>query len=282
MANANDSKVSAQAFGITEELIRANPDLAKVWELFLAGNETDAKLAYYATDYYKNLGVTSKGRATKKATQKGVYDQELESYRIFQRKRLVAGGVNLDDTSFNAITEEAFDKGLDDNQLDLKALGATTGRLGGTPLGAVESLKQYADAFGVSYQDKDYDSWSRNIFSGTTTTEDLQLKIRQDAASSFPAYADQINKGVSMDAMASAYKSSMASILEIDPDSITYTNPYLRRALQNVGADGKASITPLWQFERQLKQTKQWEYTDNAKDTMDSMSLRVLRDMGLM
>lgn len=279
--NANANKVAAQAFGITEALIKQYPELAQVWELFLAGNITDAKLAYYNTAYYQNLSSTSKNRSALKATQKGVYDQQLESYRLAQKKRLIAKGINLDDTTFNSITESAFDLGMDDNQLDLKAIGAFTGKLGGTPLGATQSLKEYANAFGMSYQEKDFDSWSRNIFSGTTTVEDLQQKIRQDAASAFPAYADQINKGVSVDALASAYKSSMANILEIDPDSIGYNDPTLRRALQTVGTDGKPTTKPLWQFEKELRMDSRWEYTNNARDTIDSLSLKVLRDWGL-
>jgi hypothetical protein len=198
-----------------------------------------------------------------------------------QRKRLIDKGINLDDTVFNSITEAAFDSGIDDNQLDLKAIGAFTGKLGGTPLGTVQNLKEYANAFGMSYQDKDFDSWSRNIFSGTTTVEDLQAKIRTDAASAFPTYAEQINKGVSVDALASAYKSSMANILEVDPDSIGYNDPTLRRALQSVGPDGKPITKPLWQFEKELKMDPRWGQTKNARDTMDSLSLRVLRDWGM-
>lgn len=280
-AKLNASKITAQAFGITEALIAKFPELFDVWQLFLADNVTDAKLLYYKTNYYQNLSSLSKNRAGLKASQKGVYDQQLQAYRLEQKKRLVEKGITLDDTTFNSITENAFDNGLDENQLDLKAIGAFTGKLGGTPLGAGQSLKEYANSFGMTYQDKDFDSWSRNIFSGTTTVEDLQAKIRQDAASSFPAYSDQINKGVSIDALASAYKSSMSAILEIDADSIGYNDPTLRRALQTIGPDGKPTTKPLWQFEKELRSDSRWEYTNNARDTIDSLSLKVLRDWGI-
>ncbi len=279
--DTNANKVAAQAFGITEALKKAYPELDRVWELFLAGNITDAKLAYYETSYYKNLSTTAKNRGGLKASQPGVYDQQLEQYRLQQRKRLTEKGITLDDTSFNSLTAEAFDKGFDENQLDLRAIGSFTGRLGGTPLGQVESLKAYANSYGMTYQQKDFDSWSRNIFSGTTTVEDLQAKVRQDAASAFPAYSDQINKGVSVDALASAYKSSMANILEIDPDSVGYNDPTLRKALQYIGADGKPATKPLWQFEKELRSDSRWEYTNNARNTVDSLSLKVLRDWGL-
>ena len=73
----------------------------------------------------------------------------------------------------------------------------------------------------------------------------------------------------------------MSSILERDVDSITYDDPRLRQALQYIGADGKPSVKPLWQFEKELRSTPEWGYTNNARDTIDSLSLKVMRDWGL-
>ena len=72
----------------------------------------------------------------------------------------------------------------------------------------------------------------------------------------------------------------MANILERDPDSISFEDPLLRRALQYT-VDGKPAVKPLWQFEKELRSTTEWEYTNNARDTIDSLSLKVLKDWGL-
>jgi hypothetical protein len=111
--------------------------------------------------------------------------------------------------------------------------------------------------------------------------DDIKAKMRQDSASAFPVFADQINAGKSLDSLASAYKSSVANILEKDPDMVSWTDPNLRKALQNVNKDGKPTLMPIWQFEKNLRSTTEWEYTNNARDTMDSLSLKVLRDWGL-
>jgi hypothetical protein len=73
----------------------------------------------------------------------------------------------------------------------------------------------------------------------------------------------------------------MANILEIDADSITFNDPTLRRALQYIGPDGKPAVKPIWQFETELRQDPRWEKTDGARKTVDSLSLKVLRDLGL-
>jgi hypothetical protein len=73
----------------------------------------------------------------------------------------------------------------------------------------------------------------------------------------------------------------MASVLEKDADSITYDDPRLRAALQYVDANGKPSVKPLWQFERELRMTPEWELTNNARTTVDNLAYKVLSDMGL-
>ena len=266
------------AFGITADLIKQFPELKKVFDLWKAGNTTDAELEYYKTSYYRNLTSNAQTRQKKKASQPGVYAQELEAYKLEQKKRLTARGITVSD----ATLEDAYLKGLSDSQVDLNALIAAKGKpIGGSTLGSVQSLKEYADAFGMSYSQRSLDAWSQGIFSGTTTADDIQAQIRRDASSAFPVYADQINKGTSVEALTSAYKSSMANILEIDADSITFNDPTLRRALQYIGPDGKPAVKPIWQFETELRQDPRWEKTDGARKTVDSLSLKVLRDLGL-
>lgn len=269
------------AYGITADLIKAFPELQKVFDLYVAGDLTQAELEYYKTGYYRGLTTTSKTRAGQKASQPGVYTQGLEAFKVEQRKRLISKGINLDETTFNSVMQDAYDKGLDDAQIDLQALGKFKGTIGGDTLGKVQTLEEYADTFGMSYSKATLDSWSQGIFSGTNTLADIQEKIRRDSASAYPIFADDINKGTSVDALASAYKSSMANILEIDADTISWNDPTFRRALQYVGADGKPALKPIWQFEAELRQDPRWDLTDNARATADSLSLKVLRDMGV-
>lgn len=269
------------AYGITADLIKAFPELQKVYDLYVNDDLTQAELEYYKTGYYRGLTTTSKTRAGQKASQPGVYTQGLEAFKVEQRKRLIGKGINLDETTFNSVMQDAYDKGLDDAQIDLQALGKFKGTIGGDTLGKVQTLEEYADTFGMSYSKATLDSWSQGIFSGTNTLSDIQEKIRRDSASAYPIFADDINKGTSVDALASAYKSSMANILEIDADTISWTDPTFRRALQYVGADGKPALKPIWQFEAELRQDPRWDLTDNARATADSLSLKVLRDMGV-
>jgi hypothetical protein len=274
----------AAALGVTKAMLNTYPELQAIFDLWDAGKEAQAKAAFFNTNFYKNNNATVRERLTAQANQPGAYAKNLEDYKIKTRKRLVTAGIKIDEAAFSTLVNTAYTTGMSDDQVDQYIIAhGLTGKIGGTTGGEVADLQSYARSFGVgAYFDKAY--WSQkstDLFAGSTTAQDIEADIRSKAASAFPAYADQINNGVSVDAIASAYKGSIASILEVDPDSITYDNKYLKQALQSVDDKGQPMTKPIWQFEKELRQTKDWEYTNNARDTIDNLSLKVLRDWGL-
>jgi hypothetical protein len=277
-----DAINAAAAMGVSAALLESMPELQAVKEALDAGSTAKALELLKQTNFYKNVDV--KERRIQKLEQRGIYDNALEQYVLASRKRLVAQGINLDDKTLLDYAEQAYDLGFTDNQFDQMILkNSKAGKIGGGLEGQAYQLQSYANSFGVSkmFNASYWDQKKQDLFAGKTTTEDIQTDIRNTAASAYPTYAEQIQNGVSVDALASAYKSSIASILEIDPDSVTYDNQYLRRAMQNIGPDGKPAVKPLWQFEKELRSTNEWQYTNNARDSIDSMGLKVLRDWGL-
>jgi hypothetical protein len=109
---------------------------------------------------------------------------------------------------------------------------------------------------------------------------DIKSKIRQDSASAFPVYADKILNGTSVDSIGSAYKSSLANILELDADSVDFNEPLLRKALQYT-QDGKPAVMPVWMFEQELRQDSRWQYTNNARESVYNAIYQVGTDMGV-
>lgn len=278
---------TATAQGLTQALIDSMPNdtyLAKAWDAWLKDDNVNADRFWKLSTYYLNSSNTTQDRYEMKVNRNGVYLKELAAYRLEQRARMVSAGLTLDDATFNMITEDAYLGNLTEYELDAKALQAFNGKLGGSTLENIQNLKEYGATFGIYLNDTQIDQYSKDIFAGKTTIYDIKDKIRTDAASAYPVYAQQLKNGTSLDSLASAYKSSMAGLLEIDPDSLDYTNPTLRGALQStaLGPDGKPVAMPLWQFEKQVKNDPRWQYTNNARDTIDSMQYKVLKDWGLM
>jgi hypothetical protein len=86
--------------------------------------------------------------------------------------------------------------------------------------------------------------------------------------------ATLLDNGVDLDTVYSPYKNVMASTLEINPESITINDPVLRSAIA-----GDKEL-PMYEFQRKLRQDSRWQYTNQAKEEVSDVALKVLRDFG--
>jgi hypothetical protein len=262
----------------------ADTNLAAAWNAYLAGDVDTFRSSVLASNFYKNNSALARQRQTAKINQRGAYDQQLNDYKANTKRRLIAVGVKWTD-ALEAQAEVAFDKGLSDTSLDevLISTGAI-GQLGGSTLTAVNALKTFANDYGVSnlYNKAYWDSKATGIFAGTTTLEDIQQEIQTLSASAFPAYADGIAKGISLKAQGSSVLQTVATYLEKDPDTLSFDDPLVKQIMQYVDpVTGKPARMPQWEAEKVVKGSKEWPETKNARDTIDNLSYKVLRDWGL-
>jgi len=103
----------------------------------------------------------------------------------------------------------------------------------------------------------------------------IQNQIRQIAGNGMPdGIKKMLAEGTDLDTIYAPYKGVMASILELNPESIPLNDPTLRTA---IGADKEM---PIYEFQRQLRKDARWQYTNNAREEVSSAALGVLRDFG--
>lgn len=278
-------KTEALALGITETILAAFPELKPVFDMFVKGNIAEARLAYFNTDYYKNLTGNAQSRQTKKNTQPGVYAQEFDAWKQGQKQRLIAKGF-IWNPEIEAMLEASYLKGDTDAQLDIAILnsGKMGKGIGGSALGTINALRDEATDQGVnrilppSYWNK----VSEGILSGTLTSEVIEEEIKGFAMSAFPAYSKGIQEGRSFALQTSALRQTVANLLEVDVDTVTNDNPMFKQLVGYTNPKTQTpEIVPLWEAEKIIKSSDQWLYTKNALQTFDDLGLKVLRDMGL-
>jgi len=278
-------KAAALALGITETIIKAFPELEPIFKMFVKGDIAAARLAYFETNYFKNLTGTAQARRTKKETQRGVYDQEFDDWKQTQKRRLTAKGFMIT-PDIEAMFEASYLKGDSDTQLEIAILnsGKMGNKIGGSTLGTVNALKSYADDQGVNnILPKSYwDKVSIGLLDGTLTDETIQEEIKGFAISAYPAYAKGIEAGRSFSLQTSAARQTMANLLEKDVDTIGNDNPLFQKVTGYVNPKtGAFEIMPLWEVEKLVKSSDDWLYTKNAQATFDSLGRTVLQNMGL-
>jgi len=117
-------------------------------------------------------------------------------------------------------------------------------------------------------------NWTNRIENGEDPEIFKQI-IRQTAKIGLPDKVSKLlDQGLDLDAVYAPYRNTMASLLELNPDSISLSDPLLRSAIQ---ADREM---PIYEFQKALRKDPRWQYTDNARQTVSSGLTQVLKDFG--
>ena len=118
--------------------------------------------------------------------------------------------------------------------------------------------------------------WTKRIENGEDPEVFKQI-IRQTAKIGLPDKVSKLlDQGLDLDAVYAPYRNTMASLLEINPDSISLNDALLRSAIQ-----GDKEM-PLYDFQRQIRKDNRWQYTNNARAEASDIAKTVLRDFGFM
>jgi hypothetical protein len=137
-----------------------------------------------------------------------------------------------------------------------------------------QSILGTAKANGISLNQTQIDSFAKRVQDGTDI-KIIDNEIRGIAGLGMPEKVQKLlAQGIDLDTVYSPYKNLMASILELNPESIDLKDPTLRSAI------GPDKEMPIYDFEKNLRKDYRWQYTDNAKRDVSNVALKVLRDFG--
>jgi hypothetical protein len=282
--NDNDAIVAEQLQMILA-LKATDPDLEKAWQAYLSGDMDGFRSFVLGSAFYRNNNSIARTRKTAETNQPGVYAQDLNAYKVKSKKRLIQQGIQWT-PGVEKQVEIGYQSGMNDDQVDqLIVKSGSMGKLGGSTMSTVSSLQSFANAYGVGnlLNTAYWDTKSTALFAGETTTDDIMNDIKNLSASAYPAYAEGIKNNVSLSALASNVTSSVANILELDPDTVDFNNPLVKRIMGYINpTTGKQEIMPQWMVDKTIKSSPDWVYTNNARDTIDSLTTKVFSDWGLM
>ena len=123
--------------------------------------------------------------------------------------------------------------------------------------------------FGGSVED-----WVKRIDSGEKVDSFKQL-IRSTAKLGLPDKVSALlDQGIDLETVYAPYKNTMATVLEVNPGTISLSDPTLRNA---IGPDKEMSI---YDFQRVLRKDPRWQYTNNAREDVFQSVNKVLQDFG--
>jgi hypothetical protein len=193
-------------------------------------------------------------------------------------------GADLTDQEVTDIANEASSKGLGPNSPEIAALirgkvkyGAGTA-LKGQAGTALDDLKKTAAANGLDFDTQfgtQGQEWIAKILQGESpdTFKKIIRQIAKTGYQNVPQVSSLLDQGIDLETIYSPYKNVMASILEINPQTITLNDKTLRSAI------GEKEMT-LYDWERLLRKDARWQYTDKARQEVSGIGLNVLQQLG--
>jgi len=214
-----------------------------------------------------------------------IYRQQIDGEIEELRDITLNMGAQLDEQELYRLAQDKRRLRLTDaqvtNRLANDYLVAREGRFTGAAGNKQDQLNRWARSNGLSLSPDVVQKYVRRIAAGDMTEDDVKNDLRRTyLLGAYPAWADRIEQGFDPSEIAAPYKSKMAALLEIDEEQIDLNDSLLQRAMQGVGADGKPKVTPLYEFDREIRNDQRWQYTNNAKETYSGMADQLLKMFG--
>jgi hypothetical protein len=299
---------AGQDFTLPETIFNNVPSLKAILERYVKEDWTPDKLRKAIRDdvwYRQNSGAIKQRYVqlfnyrdlvkTGQAQGTTQYEQDIVKLerQIADKARAVGSGIASDPAALRKAAENMYitNVGIDDAMTTdfiaaaIRPIGSTiagqpTLGYSGQALKDYQELQSVARANGFKISDiipgrLTEEQVLQGIATGRIDANRIAQDARKLAAQGRPEYVrDLLGQGYNLDQVYSPYRQTMANVLELNPDEIDLNDPSLGIAIND---KGDMNIS---EFKRALRKDSRWQYTDQAKEEVSSIALKVLRDFG--
>jgi hypothetical protein len=295
-------------FALSETIFNNVPSLKTILDRYVAEDWTADKLRKAIRDdvwYRQNSGAIKQRYVqlfnyrdlvkTGQAQGTTQYEQDIVKLerQIADKARQVGSAIASDPTALRKAAENMYitNVGIDDAMTTdfiaaaIRPIGGTIGGVGtegysGQALKDYQAIQNIARANGFRVKDIIPGAMSeqqvlQGIATGRLDANRIEQDARKLAAQGQPQYVrDLLGQGYNLDQVYAPYRQTMANLLEINADEIDLNDSTLRSAISDKGDMN------VFDFKKTLKRDSRWQYTENAKQEVSDITLKILRDFG--
>jgi hypothetical protein len=295
-------------FALPETIFNNVPSLKAVLDRYVKENWTEPQLRKAIRDdvWYRKNSAEIKARyvqlynyrdlvATGQANGSTDYEKQISTLerQIADKARLVGSGIASDPEALRKAAENMYitNVGIDDamtTDFIAAAIRPIASTIGGQPtfgysgkaLQDYQLIQDSARRNGFKVSDiipggSNEQQVLEGLATGRLDINRIQQDARKLAAQGQPQYVrDLLGQGFNLDQVYAPYRETMANLLEINADQIDLNDQTLRSAITDKGDMN------IFDFKKQLKADNRWQYTENAKNEVSNVAMKVLRDFG--
>jgi len=240
------------------------------------------------SDWWKENGPSAREAFAIRTSDPAAYAEMLDDARVAVQARARELNAQLDSATLENmanvyITDNWAQRGYLLDRALADKIGVSTGPAGEfVPGDFAEQLRRIAINNGLNFDNEYYLSAVRSVARGLRSEDQWIQDIREQAASYWPAYADQIRAGTDARSLASGYINIMSRTLEIDPFSISLDDPFIRKATTMLDDAGNPRPMSLYEFQQDLRNDPRWMNTDQAVKAQVDIGAGILRRFGML
>lgn len=273
----------AQNYGHLAYLMSV-PEVAKIVKdaekLGLGDDEIEGRIT--GTQWWKTTTDSKRlwqdQKITDPATATRSLDAQVQNLRTSAQKY----GLQIDDARLRQIAETSLEMGWNTAQAD-DALSKEFHYQAGQSTAIVGRLKQLAGDYYIPLSDGAIQQWGSSIIAGGGDETMFNQYVKDQAKSMFPTAAGAIDRGVTVKAFTDPYRQIASNTLELDPDTIDFSDPkYLAALSQPDQKTGDNRLMSLSEWSDHIKKDDRygWDKTENARGEATDMAQKITQIFG--
>lgn len=269
-----DWEAAAQEqYGAYYAIIKGVPELSELIKNAVSQKWSNTKFTYelQQTNWYKTTSASTRTWDTNKQLDPASAQQQIDNRSATIRETALNLGVSLDDATINKLSEDSL-RGSWDAQVLNNAIGAeatkTTGGMSQLRTGFMgQQLKQTAADYGIQLSDQTFNMWVDKIARGQENAKSFQQYALNTAKALFPSITAQLDQGLTFQQITDPYKQTAARTLEINPDTIDFTDPKWSKAITFTTDKGEQRPMNSNEWGNYLRSERSlgYEYTNEAR-----------------
>lgn len=227
------------------------------------------------------------------------YQDKINQYKITISSLATQIGLDLTDPGvadyLESLAETSYLNAWDEDYIENTIIGNKdiVGKIGGGVYEtAVQDLAEYGNLMGFTLSEKTIKDYQRRLIGEVTegglrtraTPEQIKKEIRDKQALLYPMFADDFAVGRTLWDVTSSQRKVWATLLEKSEDDLDWNDPLWKDGKIFTMTDektGKIVARPAWDAEKLVKQTEDWQYTENATRLYEGYGIGILNKFGM-
>jgi hypothetical protein len=264
---------------------------AKAWLLDLDRTKYPQLFQVLSTAIAQESYKTPEGRARFEAQLVGTeFYKEISNSKQLKAIQSLVGTLGFEGSDFTKFVSDSINFGYEGDILKQKVYSEVFKKDDAgnyvNPT-ALERTKKSADYISTQNIAKAFfntnpaDSDIENVLTGKILSTDYERQQREFAKTRYGHLSNLLDQGMTLESIASAYKSTASRLLELNPNAIDMSTGAFEQAV-TFGEEGKKRLMTNSEWEKLLRTDPQygWEKTNNAKDEARSLSANIAQAFG--